>query len=108
MCLFLKKIGIATARAGNVIGGGDWCKDRIIPDAIKSIINKKKLIIRSPNAVRPWQHVFEPLSGYIKLSYYLYNNKKNNLNQSWNFGPNLEKKVTVLKCDKISFQISRY
>ncbi len=99
-----KKIGIATARAGNVIGGGDWCKDRIIPDAIKSIINKKKLIIRSPNAVRPWQHVFEPLSGYIKLSYYLYNNKKNNLNQSWNFGPNLEKKVTVLSVIKLVFK----
>jgi CDP-glucose 4,6-dehydratase len=91
-----KNIGIATARAGNVIGGGDWSNDRIIPDTIKSIIDKKKLIIRSPNAIRPWQHVLEPLSGYIKLSYYLYNSKKQKFNGSWNFGPNLEKKVTVL------------
>ncbi len=104
--LFLKKknIGIATARAGNVIGGGDWCNDRIIPDAIKSIIDKKKLIIRSPNSVRPWQHVLEPLSGYIKLSYYLYNNKKHKFNGSWNFGPNLEKKVTVLKLISLVFK----
>ncbi len=91
-----KKIGIATARAGNVIGGGDWNKDRLVPDAIKSIIKKKELIIRSPDSVRPWQHVFEPLSGYIKLSYFLYNNKSNKFNEPWNFGPNLEKKVTVL------------
>ena len=87
-----KKIGIATARAGNVIGGGDWNKDRLVPDAIKSIIKKKELIIRSPDSVRPWQHVFEPLSGYIKLSYFLYNNKSNKFNEPWNFGPNLEKK----------------
>lgn len=99
-----KNIGIATARAGNVIGGGDWCKDRIIPDAIKSIINKKKLIVRSPKAVRPWQHVFEPLSGYIKLSYYLYKNKKNKFNESWNFGPNLEKKITVLNLIRLVFK----
>jgi CDP-glucose 4,6-dehydratase len=103
---FFKKnnIGVATVRAGNVIGGGDWCKDRIIPDAIRSIIKKKKLIVRSPDAVRPWQHVLEPISGYIKLSFYLYNNKKSNFNGSWNFGPNLEKKVTVLKLLRLVFK----
>jgi len=99
-----KNIGVATVRAGNVIGGGDWCKDRIIPDAIRSIVNKKKLTIRNPDAVRPWQHVLEPLSGYIKLSFYLYNNKKNNFSGSWNFGPNLEKKVTVLKLLTLVFK----
>lgn len=99
-----KRIGIATARAGNVIGGGDWCNDRIIPDAIKSIINKKKLIIRSPDSVRPWQHVLEPLSGYIKLSCHLYNNKQNKFNDSWNFGPNLEKKVTVINLISLVFK----
>jgi CDP-glucose 4,6-dehydratase len=99
-----KKIGIATARAGNVIGGGDWCNDRIIPDTIKSIIDKKKLIIRSPNSVRPWQHVLEPLSGYIKLSFYLYHYKKHKFSGSWNFGPNLEKKVTVLKLISLVFK----
>jgi len=100
----LKKISIATARAGNVIGGGDWSKDRIVPDAIRSVIQKKKLIIRSPDSIRPWQHVFEPLSGYIKLSYYLYNDKKNKFNESWNFGPNLEKKVSVLNLINLIFK----
>ena len=105
MSFFNKKnIGIATARAGNVIGGGDWCKDRIIPDVIKAVIKNKKLLIRSPNSVRPWQHVFEPLSGYIKLSYFLYYNKKNKFNESWNFGPNLEKKVNVLKLINLFFK----
>ena len=99
-----KKIGIATVRAGNVIGGGDWCADRIIPDAIRSIIKKEKLIVRSPEAVRPWQHVLEPLSGYIKLSMFLYKDKKSKFNGSWNFGPNLEKKVTVFKLINLLFE----
>ena len=89
-----EKIGIATARAGNVIGGGDWNKDRLVPDAIKSII--KKRIDYPSRFSKTLQHVFEPLSGYIKLSYFLYNNKSNKFNEPWNFGPNLEKKVTVL------------
>ena len=66
-----KKIRIATARAGNVIGGGDWSSDRLIPDCVRAWAMNKKVLIRSPNSTRPWQHVLEPLSGYIALSYYL-------------------------------------
>jgi CDP-glucose 4,6-dehydratase len=90
----LKKIGVATARAGNVIGGGDWSNNRIIPDCVRSIINNKKLEIRSPLSTRPWQHVLEPLSGYIKLSIELYNQPKK-FSSSWNFGPSLKKSYNV-------------
>ena len=69
---FLKeKIGVATCRAGNVIGGGDWSDNRTIPDAIKSIKNKKKFYLRNPLSTRPWQHVLEPINGYLKLGYHL-------------------------------------
>ena len=80
------KIGLVSVRAGNVIGGGDWSQDRIIPDLIKSIILKKKFTIRSPKSTRPWQHVFDLLYGYLILSKEIYGNNK--LNGSWNFGPN--------------------
>jgi len=80
-----KKLGLASVRAGNVIGGGDWSKDRIIPDYIKSIINNQKFTLRSPTATRPWQHVFDLLNGYLILSKKIYG--KNNYNGSWNFGP---------------------
>ena len=80
-------IAIATARAGNVIGGGDWADDRLIPDFIKSIINKKPVVIRSPNAIRPWQHVLEPLSGYLTLIEKLYLHGPQYVG-AWNFGPN--------------------
>ncbi len=82
-----KKIRIVTARAGNVIGGGDWAKNRIIPDYIKSIISKKILKIRNPNATRPWQHVLEPIYGYLTLASVL-KLKKNLHGNSFNFGPN--------------------
>ena len=85
-------IGLVTARAGNVIGGGDWSKDRIIPDFIKSIISKKKFTIRSPKSTRPWQHVFDLLNGYLILSKKIFGNNK--YNGSWNFGPN-ENHITV-------------
>ena len=79
-------VRIASARAGNVIGGGDWALDRIVPDAMKSWYKKKSVIIRNPKATRPWQHVLEPLSGYLSLGQNLY--KNHNLNgQSFNFGP---------------------
>ena len=85
-----KKINYATARAGNVIGGGDMKKDRIVPDIMRSLIKKTKLIIRSPSAVRPWQHVLEPLHGYLILGNYLMTNKLNNkIVPNWNFGPNI-------------------
>lgn len=78
--------GIATARAGNVIGGGDWAKDRIIPDFFRSIEKKKPLFVRNKHAVRPWQHVLDPLSGYLNLAERLYSNPKQ-YSQAWNFGP---------------------
>jgi CDP-glucose 4,6-dehydratase len=85
---FFKKSGvkIATVRAGNVIGGGDWATDRLVPDFIRSIYMSKKLLVRSPNAVRPWQHVLEPLSGYLILAEKLVTNG-DNFAEAWNFGP---------------------
>ncbi|MDA9994730.1 CDP-glucose 4,6-dehydratase [Planktomarina temperata] len=80
------EIQVATARAGNVIGGGDWARDRLIPDIIKSIQENIPTKIRNPNAIRPWQHVLEPLSGYLLLAEGLYN-KKDGMSGAWNFGP---------------------
>ena len=79
------KRGIATARAGNVVGGGDWSKDRLIPDSIKSLTNNKEIIIRNPNFNRPWQHVLEPLNGYLNLAYHLYKMPEK-FSGPWNFG----------------------
>lgn len=79
-------VAVATARAGNVIGGGDWAADRLIPDFIRSISKGKKVKIRSPFAIRPWQHVLEPLSGYLLLSKKLYQEGVE-YNGAWNFGP---------------------
>ena len=87
-------IRVGVGRAGNVIGGGDWAENRIIPDAIRSIENNNTLIIRSPNATRPWQHVLEPLSGYILLAIDLKNSNKNN-GQAFNFGPSFKSDYTV-------------
>jgi len=96
-----KKLAYATTRAGNVIGGGDMKKDRIVPDVIKSLKNKTPLIIRSPNATRPWQHVLEPISGYLKLGEMLVNKKLSNLiKPNWNFGPNTLNCKTVLQVVK--------
>ena len=99
---FQNKFGFATARAGNVIGGGDWSNNRIIPDSIKSIINKKKLIIRNPNSTRPWQHVLEPVSGYLLLAKKLYENKKK-YSGSWNFGPQGKETMYVKKVVRMLF-----
>ncbi len=96
-----KYLKMATARAGNVIGGGDFKRNRIIPDLFKSIKFKKKLIIRNPNSLRPWQHVLEPLSGYLLLGEkVLSNNLKNNLYPSWNFGPNVKNCKRVIEIIK--------
>ena len=81
------KVALASARAGNVIGGGDWAKDRLIPDCIRAVMNRKKIVIRNPGAVRPWQHVFEPLTGYLMLAEKLYE-KGPLFGEAWNFGPN--------------------
>ncbi len=85
---FFSELGIAlaTARAGNVIGGGDWSKDRIIPDSIKALIKNRTLLIRNPSSTRPWQHVLDPLCGYIILCQNLVKGPKL-FSESWNFGP---------------------
>ena len=98
-CYFKNKnLFTATARAGNVIGGGDFKKNRIISDLFKSIQLNKKLTLRNPKSTRPWQHVLEPLSGYLKLGSYLMNRKlSNNIYPSWNFGPNLKNCKEVIE-----------
>ena len=97
-------VAIASARAGNVIGGGDWSKDRIIPDAIRAWQNEKPIEIRHPNSVRPWQHVLEPLEGYIILAEQLCENIS--LAGPYNFGPSLRETVTV--SDVIDFACKAY
>ena len=95
-----KNIFVATARAGNVIGGGDFSKDRILPDYFYSLLKNKKLILRSPNSIRPWQHVIDPLYGYLLLLMKLY--KKQRLtNSSWNFGPNKSNNKSVYNIAKL-------
>ena len=96
-----KFLSIATARAGNVIGGGDLKENRIVPDIIKAIQLKKNINIRSPNSTRPWQHVLEPLSGYLKLGSKLIKKEiRNNKIPSWNFGPykhNCKRVILIVK-----------
>jgi CDP-glucose 4,6-dehydratase len=97
-----KRPQIASARAGNVIGGGDFAEDRLIPDIVRAALSKQKLMIRNPNATRPWQHVLEPLSGYLLLAERLYEENGSNFAEGWNFGPNdddnwsVEKVITTL------------
>lgn len=85
---FLKEAGIAmaTARAGNVIGGGDWAPDRLVPDILQALQAKTPVLIRNPHAIRPWQHVLEPLSGYLLLAQSLYTQGQTDA-EAWNFGP---------------------
>jgi CDP-glucose 4,6-dehydratase len=80
---------VASARAGNVIGGGDWSNDRLIPDIIHSLNNETRIILRNPKAIRPWQHVLDPLSGYMMLAEKLCT-KDERYAQAWNFGPTSE------------------
>lgn len=80
---------VATARAGNVIGGGDWATDRLIPDCINALLRGEKIRIRNPHAIRPWQHVLEPLSGYLMLARRLYQDGSE-FASPWNFGPSDE------------------
>lgn len=80
------RVAIATARAGNVIGGGDWAKERLIPDCIRSLSNGEPIVVRNPHAIRPWQHVLEPLGGYLMLAERLYADGIKYA-QAWNFGP---------------------
>lgn len=81
-----KGTAISTVRAGNVIGGGDWACDRLVPDCIRALSSKETLIIRNPKAIRPWQHVLEPLSGYLMLASMMYDGG-DLYPDAWNFGP---------------------
>jgi len=114
---FFKEQGsalIASARAGNVIGGGDWAKDRILTDIVSSASGSKSVYLRSPNATRPWQYVLEPLSGYLALGWHLLEGKQSTAD-AWNFGPTNEGNVTVMDLviesskhwDKIKFDFDR-
>ncbi|MDD3150096.1 MAG: CDP-glucose 4,6-dehydratase [Candidatus Gastranaerophilales bacterium] len=85
---------IASVRAGNVIGGGDWSEGRLLPDCIKSLLNQEYITIRYPHATRPWQFVLEPLGGYLLLASYMYQNGKS-FNEGWNFGPLKNEVATV-------------
>ena len=98
------KCKIATVRSGNCIGGGDWTEDRIVKDCVEAFIHKKNLLIRNPNATRPWQHVMEPVCGYIKLAEKLFNKNGQKFIGSWNFGPN-KINLSVLNLAKIGKKI---
>ena len=87
-------VAVATARAGNVIGGGDWAADRLVPDVLSAFAEGRAAHIRNPNAVRPWQHVLEPLSGYLGLCEHLYR-KPLDFAGAWNFGPREEDAQSV-------------
>ena len=91
-----KNLRISVARAGNVIGGGDWSENRLIPDCIRSIDKKRKLLIRFPKSTRPWQHVFEAIYGYMLLAINQKKNKTINGNV-FNFGPNNKSSITVIE-----------
>jgi CDP-glucose 4,6-dehydratase len=87
-------VAIASVRAGNVIGGGDWADDRLIPDIMRSFLNNNPVLIRNPHAIRPWQHVLDPLNGYLSLVERLWKDGVKYA-EAWNFGPNNEESKTV-------------
>ena len=93
---FLEEAGIlmATARSGNVIGGGDWAADRLIPDAMRAAAEGEEMQLRNPASIRPWQHVLEPLSGYLLLGQKLFEGEKN-CASAWNFGPDEDSFITT-------------
>ena len=94
---------IASVRAGNVIGGGDWRADRLVPDIVRSLKQKKTIEVRNPGAVRPWQHVLEPISGYLLLAGLL-NEKPKKYTGAYNFGPSSRDHLTVKQLVKIAIQ----
>lgn len=95
--------GLAVARAGNVIGGGDWSKDRLIPDIARAFSLKKEVLIRNPSSVRPWQHVLEPLLGYLQLGVEL-NKNPENFSQAYNFGPYINDSLPVIEMVKLAIE----
>jgi CDP-glucose 4,6-dehydratase len=88
-------IQVATARAGNVIGGGDFAEDRLLPDAVRAFAKNKPLVLRNPSATRPWQHVLDPLSGYITLAERLLSAPDLGFDTAWNFGPDVDGSASV-------------
>ena len=86
-------VRLATARAGNVIGGGDWAEDRLVPDLVRAGISNSPLVLRNPKAIRPWQHVLEPLAGYLRLGQALFNGEV--AEGAWNFGPDNDGELSV-------------
>lgn len=88
-------VAAVTARAGNVIGGGDWAEDRIVPDCIRAFSSGQVLIVRSPDATRPWQHVLEPLSGYLLLGSHLWKGDASTCGGAFNFGPRADANASV-------------
>lgn len=90
-----KNIRIASVRAGNVIGGGDWAVNRIVPDCMRAWVNERPVELRSPNSTRPWQHVLEPLSGYIRCAQLLAENPEIGNGEAYNFGPAADQNFTV-------------
>lgn len=100
-------VSLASTRAGNVIGGGDWAKDRLIPDIMRAVMEGRPVVIRNPNATRPWQHVLEPLNGYLMVAERLWE-EGDAFAEGWNFGPNDEdvKPVSWI-CDHITQQWSQ-
>ena len=102
------KYRVSTARAGNVIGGGDFSKNRLVPDIIKAINNKKKLIIRNPSQIRPWQHVLDPLIGYMCLAEKQYNGKIKDKYNCWNFGPDKKNFKRVIDIVKYIIKINKF
>lgn len=103
---------LASARAGNVIGGGDWGEDRLIPDIMRAVSKNERVVIRNPNAIRPWQHVLEPLSGYLMLGQRLLEGEIR-FAEGWNFGPSDEGSISVQEVvehskeiwDKINYEM---
>ena len=88
-------VSLVTVRAGNVIGGGDWAVDRIVPDAVRALSAGKDLVVRNPVSTRPWQHVLEPLSGYLTLAARLIDDPDAKWSGAWNFGPLVTQEATV-------------
>jgi len=87
-------VGLATARAGNVIGGGDWAADRIIPDCVRALSTDRPILIRNPEATRPWQHVLDPIAGYLLLAVRLVDDREKYCG-AWNFGPQTTRQISV-------------
>ena len=100
----IENISLCTARSGNVIGGGDWSENRIIPDAIKAISTQKEIVLRNPKSTRPWQHVLDPINGYISLAEKLYSKPKE-FSSSFNFGPTIDSNKTV---EELIIEASKY